>query len=131
MDNIEIIKSNYNLCETDVDINAESHLKLNKEIDAIGKVSLSENLNNICKIYCENATITVPSPWLPSEKTFLEIETKARYFKEFINTNKNVYEHQISEINTSFEGKNEDNPNLVTIEKSLEISRILEQWLKR
>ena len=130
-EDIEILKSNYNLCETDVDINAEIHLKLNKEIDAIGKVSLSENLNNICKIYCENATITVPSPWLPSEKTFLEIETKTRYFKEFINTNKNVYEHQISEINTSFEGKNEDNPNLVTIEKSLEISRILDQWLKK
>ncbi len=87
-EDIAILKSNYNLCETGVDINAEIHLKLNNEIDAIGKVSLSENLNNVCKIYFENATILVSSPWLPSEKAFLEIETKSRYFKDFINTKK-------------------------------------------
>ena len=130
LEDIEIIESNYSLCETEVDIDAEIHLKLNNKIDAIGKVSLAENLDNICKIYCEDATLTVPSPWLPPKKTFLEIETKGRYFKEFINSNKNVYDHQISEISKSFEGKNEDNPSLVNIEKSLEISRILDEWLK-
>ena len=97
---IKIIKSSYNLCETNVDINGEIHLKLNNEIDAIGKVSLSENLENICRLYCENAIITVPNPWLPPEKSFLEIETKQGYFKEFINTNKNIYEHQLYEVNS-------------------------------
>ena len=69
--------------------------KLNNEIDAFGKVSLSQNLDNKCVIHCENATITIPSPWLPSEKTFLEIETKNRYFKEFILTDKNAYQHRV------------------------------------
>ena len=130
-EDIAILKSNYNLCETGVDINAEIHLKLNNEIDAIGKVSLSENLNNVCKIYFENATILVSSPWLPSEKAFLEIETKSRYFKDFINTKKNVYEHQILEISKSFEEKNRNNSNLVTIEKSLEITKILDEWQQK
>lgn len=127
---IKIIKSSYNLCETNVDINGEIHLKLNNEIDAIGKVSLSENLENICRLYCENAIITVPNPWLPPERSFLEIETKQGYFKEFINTNKNIYEHQLYEVNSSFCGKNAKNSHLVNIEESLEISRILDKWLK-
>ena len=127
---IKIIKSSYNLCETNVDINGEIHLKLNNEIDAIGKVSLSENLENICRLYCENAIITVPNPWLPPEKSFLEIETKQGYFKEFINTNKNIYEHQLYEVNSFFCGKNAKNSHLVNIEESLEISRILDKWLK-
>ena len=127
---IKIIKSSYNLCETNVDINGEIHLKLNNEIDAIGKVSLSENLENICRLYCENAIITVPNPWLPPEKSFLEIETKQGYFKEFINTNKNIYEHQLYEVNSFFCGKSAKNSHLVNIEESLEISRILDKWLK-
>ncbi len=127
-EDIEILTSNYNLCETDVDINAEIHLKLNNEIDARGKVSLSENLNNNCKIYCENATITVPSPWLPSEKSFLEIETKKGYFKEFINTNKNVYKHQLHEVNSLFHGKSTEKSYLVDIEESLKISKVLNSW---
>ncbi len=127
---INIIKSSYNLCETNVDINGEIHLKLNNEIDAVGKVSLSENLENICKLYCENAIITLPNPWLPLEKSFLEIETKQGYFKEFINTNKNTYEHQLHEVNSFFSDKSVKNSHLVDIEESLEISRILSKWLK-
>ena len=130
LSNIEILKSNNNLCETDVDIDGEIHLKLNNEINAIGKVSLAENLDNICRIYCENAIITVPSPWLPSEKTFLEIETKGRYYKEFINTDKNVYKHQLLNVVSYFSDKKVDNSNLVDIEESLEISRILDEWSK-
>ncbi len=130
LDNIEIIKSNYNLCETDVDIDAEIHLRLNNTIDLVGKVSFAENLNNICKIYSENAIITVPSPWLPSEKTFLEIETKGRYFKEFVNTNKNVYEHQINKVGSFFNGNISKNLYLVDIEESVKISKIIDEWLK-
>lgn len=128
LEDIEIVKSDFNLCETDVDIDGEIHLKINNKIDAIGKVSLAENLDNICKIYCKNATIIVASPWLPPEKTFLEIETKGRYFKEFINSNKNVYEHQLSKISSSFKGKYEKNSYLVNIEESLIISNILTVW---
>ena len=64
----KIIKSNFELCKTDVDIDADISLKINNEIEAIGKVSLKENLENKCRIYCENAIITVPSPWLPTNE---------------------------------------------------------------
>ena len=127
---VEVIKSYHRLCETNVDVHGEIELRLNNQITAIGRVSLSENLDNICRIYCENAVITVSSPWLPSEKTFLEIETKGRYFKEFISTKKNVYEHQLENVSLAFVRKNTKYFNLVNIEESLKISRILDEWLK-
>ena len=127
---LEVIKSDRILCETNVDVHGEIELRLNNQVTAIGRVSLSQNLDNICRVYCENAIITVSSPWLPSEKTFLEIETKGRYFKEFIITKKNVYEHQLENVSLAFKRKNSKNSHLVNIEESLEISRILDEWLK-
>ena len=127
---VEVIKSYHKLCETNVDVHGEIELRLNNQITAIGRVSLSENLDNICRIFCENAVITVFSPWLPSEKTFLEVETKGRYFKEFISTKKNVYEHQLKNVSLAFVRENTKDFNLVNIEESLKISRILDEWLK-
>ena len=127
---LEVIKSDRILCETNVDVHGEIELRLNNQVTAIGRVSLSQNLDNICRVYCENAIITVSSPWLPSEKTFLEIETKGRYFKEFISTKKNVYEHQLENVSLAFVRENTKDFNLVNIEESLEISRILDEWLK-
>ena len=125
---MKIIKSNYNICETDVDIDGTISLKLNDEIDAYGKVSLRENLKNICKIYCENGVITVPEPWLPSKKTFIEVETKSRYFKKIIATTKSVYEHQL-EASTKFFLNETLEPNLlIGIKQSLEISKIIDFW---
>lgn len=127
---LEVIKSDRILCETNVDVHGEIELRLNNQVTAIGRVSLSQNLDNICRVHCENAIITVSSPWLPSEKTFLEIETKGRYFKEFVITKKNVYEHQLENVSLAFKRKNSKNSHLVNIEESLEISRILDEWLK-
>ena len=125
---MKIIKSTRNLCETSVDIDGEIHLKLNDEIDSIGKVSLRESLENNCKIYCENAIITLPQPWLPSNKSFIEVETKSRYYKKIIETDKNVYEHQIV-ASSNFFSNNNSNPNLlIGIDKSLEISEIIDIW---
>ena len=125
---MKIMESNRNLCETGVDIDGEIHLKLNDEIDSIGKVSLRESLENNCKIYCENAIITLPQPWLPSNKSFIEVETKSRYYKKIIETDKNVYEHQIV-ASSNFFSNNNTNPNLlIGIDKSLEISEIIDIW---
>ena len=125
---MKIVKSSRNLCETNVDIDGEIHLRLNDEIDSIGKVSLKESLENDCKIYCENATITLPQPWLPSNKSFIEVETKSRYYKKIIETDKNVYEHQI-EASSNFFSNNNSSPNLlVGIAESLEIAEIIDFW---
>lgn len=125
---IKVIKSNFELCETDVDIDGEISLKIDNKIDAIGKVSLRENLENKCRIHCENATITIPSPWLPTNKTFIEIETKSRYFKRLISSNKNVYQHLLEASSIFFLKKEKKSKFLVGIDESLKISEIIDLW---
>ena len=125
---IKVIRSNFELCETDVDIDGEISLKIDNKIDVIGKVSLRENLDNKCRIYCENAIITIPSPWLPTNKTFIEIETKSRYFKRLISSDKNVYQHLLEASSIFFSKKNEKSKYLVGIDESLKISKIIDLW---
>ncbi len=125
---MEIIRSNRNFCETNVDIDGEIFLKVSDEIDVIGKVSLRENLENKCKILCENALITLPQPWLPPQKSYIEVETKSRYYKKIIETNKNVYEHQIEASSIFFSNNNTKSNLLIDIDQSLEISKIIDIW---
>ena len=105
-------------------------LNIGKKIEAYAHVSLKKNLNNICRIDFEKATVTIPSPWLPSEKTYLEIETKSRYHKDFIISDRNVYNYQLELVSSLFSNQNNDKNFLVDINESLEISRIIDLWLK-
>ena len=127
---MKIVKSQHNMCETNVDIDGEISLKINDEIDAHGTVSLRDNLNNFCKIHCENAQITLSEPWLPQKKTFIEVETKSRYYKNFILTEKNTYVHQLEKVSKFFLNSLKEKNFLVDINESLEISRIIDLWLK-
>lgn len=124
---MKILDSKVNYCETEVDIDAEIVLKINQEIDAKAKVSLRENLQNISRIFFENAVVTIPEPWIPKKKCFIEIETKSRYHKNFFNTDKNIYGHQIEQVSRAFLKKND---LLVDIDESLEISSVINSWLE-
>ncbi len=126
---IKILRYNKNLCETGVDIDGEIFLNINDNIEAIGKVSLVKNLQNNCRIFCEKATITIPSPWVPPLKTFLEIETKSRSYKNFISTEKNTYEHQLEKVSKFFLNSLEEKNFLVDINESIQISKIIDNWL--
>ena len=130
-DDIKIMRSKFELCETGVDIDGEINLKIDDKIDAIGKVSLKENLKNRCTIYCENAMITLPSPWLPPNKIFIEVETKSRYFKKIITSKKNVYTHLLEASSLFFLNKDKKLDFLVNIDESLKISKIIDSWKRK
>lgn len=127
---INFIKSNFETCDTGVDIDSEIFLNIGKKIEAHAHVSLKKNLKNICQIHFEKAIVTIPSPWIPSEKTYLEIETKSRYFKDFIVSDRGVYNHQLDLVSSVFLNQNNDKNFLVDINESLEISKIIDLWLK-
>lgn len=124
---LKILDSKKNYCETSVDIDSEIFLKINQEIDATAKVSLRENLQNISRIFFEKAVITILEPWVPKKKSFIEIETKSRYYKKFFNIDKNMYSHQIEQVSKAFLEKNS---LLVDIDESLEISSVITSWLE-
>ncbi len=125
---IKIINSKFELCETNVDIDGEISLKINDYIDAIGKVSLKENLDNKCRVYCENAIITLPSPWIPPNKTYIEIETKSRYYKKLISSKKNIFTYLLEASSNFFSNKETKLNLLVNIDESLKISEIIDFW---
>ena len=125
---IEVTQSKFNVCETNVDIDGEIHLKINQNIDAVGRVSLRENLKNICRIHTEKALITVMDPWLPSYKTYIEVETKSRYYKKIISSDKNVYDHHLEQNSKFFLNNSSDTNLLVNIDESFEISKIIDIW---
>ena len=115
-------------CSTDVDDDAKIKLKIGNNIEAIAQVSLRRNLNNNCKIYGEKGNIIIPSPWLPSKKSYIEIENSRSYYKKFVTIEKSVYATQVEMISNLFSDKQLNNINNVNINESIEIMKILEIW---
>ncbi len=126
--NMKILKSNLVIGKTNVDISGEIKLKINDDVEAKGKISLVDNLDNFCKIFCEKATITLINPWLPPEKTYIEIETKSRYYKKIFINKMNTYQYQLQKVSKAFIKKNSEANLLVNIEESVKISKILDDW---
>ena len=67
-------------------------------------------------------------PWLPSYKTYIEVETKSRYYKKIISSDKNVYDHHLEQNSKFFLNNSSDTNLLVNIDESFEISKILDVW---
>ena len=121
---MKVIRSKFNLCETDVDIDGEIDLKIDDNILA-RKSKFKRNLDNL-KIF-RKALITIKEPWLPSNKPFIEVETKSRYFKKLlIQIRMSMIINRVKFFFFS-KGTN-DLKNLVNINESLEIAKILEIW---
>lgn len=128
---LQFIDSKIEFLDTGVDVDAKINLKLGSSIDLVGHVSLKKNLDNICKIYCEKGSIKIPSPWLPSQKSFIEIAGNNHYYKSFTNIKNDIYSNQIEKISNNFlDKKNQNYNSLVDIEESYEIMLILDKWMK-
>ena len=128
---IKIDQTKVDYCNTNVDVDAEINITIDDKIQTIGKVSLQKNLPNICKIYCEKGIITITSPWLQNKSSYIEIETKSRYFKKFIKNNFDSFTNQINIISNAFMGKKINNNYLVDIEESRRIFKILDLWKRK
>ena len=124
---LKLIKSKGSFSYTGVDDESEIEVLIGKDIKGICKISFKENLNSSCKIYGKKGTITIPSPWLPPEKSYIEIVNKNSYYKKFT-ISKNIYTTQIETIANSFIKNSSDNKNIVNINESIEIMKILDIW---
>ena len=125
---ISFINAKGTNCSTGVDDDAIIKLKIGEKIDAIGTVSLRKNLKNECKIYGKKGIITLPSPWLPSLKSYIEVEHSKSYYKKFTTSQKSIYATQIESVANSFLNKKISNANIVNIDESIEIMKVLDQW---
>jgi dihydrodiol dehydrogenase / D-xylose 1-dehydrogenase (NADP) len=129
---LKLINAEGSFAITGVDDYAKINFVSEQNIKLNAKISLKENLENNCKIYGTNGIIIVPSPWLPSKKSYLEIIKDNSYYKKFINTNKNVYTNQIENVSNKFKRvENKINKLLVNINDSVDIMKTLGLWREK
>ena len=118
------------ICKTNVDTAASANILINNKINCKIEVSLQENLKNNSIIYGSKGLLIVNSPWLPEKKTFLEIITKTRSYKIFINSDLSIYANQIKNISNEFLKKNNNKLKLFRISESLKNMKYLDYWIK-
>ena len=117
------------LGETGVDVHAEADLIFNEELKIKIKTSLKENLANEFVLYGLKVKIIIPSPWLPSLKSYIEIHNNNSYYKKFIYSKFSIYAQQINKFNQILLNKN---PvifdTLMNQEESLINFEIINEW---
>jgi predicted dehydrogenase len=127
-ENIELLKSKGTFSITGVEDDTEAEFLIGKNIVANCKISFKNNLKNSCTVYGTKGTINIPSPWLPSVKSYIEIINNDSYYKNFISSKKSVYAIQVENISNLFI-KNEIKKSYhVHINESVEITNILDKW---
>lgn len=132
IEKLRLIGAEGSFAVTGVDDHAKIDFLSEQNIELSAKISLRKNLENNCKIYGTDGIINVPSPWLPSKKSYLEIIKDNSYYKKFINTDKNVYTIQIENVSNKFSRiDNEKNKLLVDINSSVHIMKTLDLWKKK
>lgn len=126
---LEYNSSKGSFAVTDVDDEAEINFSIGSKIKAIAKVSLKQNYENSCKIYGDQGIMNIPSPWLPNNKSYIEIFKGKSYYKKFIMSAKDVYANQIENVSNSFNNiKNEKNNLLINIDDSVKIMKVIDNW---
>ena len=120
------------LCDTGVDQSAKADLVFNNNLKIKISASVTENLNNISIIYGTRGKIIVPVPWLPGNKSILEVYIKDSYYKKFINSNLSVYANQISLFNEKILKIDEQfESTIMSKNESLINMNIIDQWIKQ
>ena len=125
---ISIISKSVSYAENNVDDEAKLILNYDNKFEGKLNVSLKSDLENICKITCKNGYIKINEPWLPKQKTYIEVSVKNHYFIKTINSNLSVYANQIQNVSESFIKQNKVS-NLFDIEKSITNMKIITNWL--
>ena len=118
-------------CRTNVDVEASANITINSKVDCEIKISFEENLESSIVINGTKGSLIVKKPWLPDNKTFIEIYSNDRYFKRFINSELSIYAEQIKNVSNEFLGKNNLKTKLFDINKSLDNIRHLDRWINK
>ena len=117
------------LAETGVDKYAEAKILYDNKIEIDIKVSISSNLDNRCVIEGSNGKIIVSDPWIPKDKSTLEIYRGKSYYKKFITSELSTYANQIQNVSDHLLNYNQ-NSNLFDIEKSLMCMTLIDKWFQ-
>ena len=127
---IKLETKNLKFTSTKVDSDAIAELNYNNEIKGKIRVSFEENLESVCKIYGSKGEIRIKDPWIPREDSIIEINNnKNHYYIKNVKSKISVMANQIQNVSEKFLNK-DFKTNLFDIEKSLNCSRLINEWLR-
>ena len=126
---ITISKAEGEICETGVDIYSSADLIIAKGIKCKIKAAIKKQLTNHVTIKTKQGKIIIKEPWLPSKKTYIEVDTNNHYYKRFIRCNYSVYANQINFFHNMIAKrlKSPTFPNL-SFDDTLDIAKISLEW---
>jgi len=116
--------------KNNIDTVATANILIKDKINCRIEVSLENDLNNITIVYGSKGRLLINQPWLPEKKTFLEVVTKLRSYKIFVNSDLSVYANQIRSVSDEFLGKSNNKLELFEISQSVENMKYLDFWIK-
>ena len=128
----KIIDVSGSICKTGVDEVAYATLLFKNNIVAKIGAAIRLKMNNQTLITGSKGSILVTTPWLPEKKSFIEIKSKTRYYKSFINSKLDIFANQIDIVNKCIlEGKKETNFPGMKWNDSIKNMLIIDKWKKK
>ena len=126
---ITIKSKELSFAKSGVDDDATAILNYDDKFESKIHVSFKNNLNNICIINGTKGSIKINEPWLPNNKSLIEVTNKKHFYIKSINSGLSIYANQIEKVSENFINQN-NSSNLFDIEKSLINMKIINNWLK-
>ncbi|MFL2895871.1 MAG: Gfo/Idh/MocA family protein [Candidatus Pelagibacter sp.] len=117
-----------NITETNVEDYAEAEIEIDNKVKCQIKVSFKENYENKTIVEGKKGKLIINEPWLPGNKTTLEISQGNSYYKKLVNSDLSLYANQIGMVSDNFEKNKKDDKFLVNIVDSLSIMKNLSIW---
>ena len=129
---ISISEVSGNICKTGVDDYSCAKLELSNKVKAKIEVGIRKNLNNQVIIKTTQGIIKIPEPWLPPQKTYIEVKMRDQYYKKFVNCEFSIYANQIDFFNSMI-SKKIKNPTFpyLSIQDSIEIANLSLDWRQK
>ena len=130
-ENPKISEVSGSLCQTGVDDVAYAELLYKNNIKSKIGVAIRLNMENKTIIEGTKGNLIIDNPWLPGKKSFVEIQTKNRSYKSFINSKFEIFENQINLVNNFIlENKIEGDYPCMKWKNTLDNMYILNEWKK-
>ncbi len=126
--NYKFLNAKGNFTQTDVDDFAEAEITIDNKINCQIKVSFRENYENKTILEGKKGNLIINNPWMPGNKSTLEISQGQSYYKKLVNSDLSLYANQIEMVSDNFEKNKKDDKFLANIEDSLSIMKNLSIW---
>ena len=102
-----------------------------KIISKIG-VAIRLQMKNQTSITGTKGTILIDNPWLPSKKSFIEVNLKNRSYKSFINSEFDLFANQINSVSKCIlDGKKEIDFPAMRWQDTIKNMLIIDKWKKQ